>query len=206
MPSENAFLARMLDRLFAAVVGGPGLNCRPHASRQRVDLTQFSRLGDISPEEVLRKLLSPHRSAKLSAKTPPPKRVIQSGDDDKTPLTEAEKAALSAWTDQQSLTAKLRTIVEDAKTYEQDTGVHVLQLGFPLLSLPPIGEASKGRFDSGTGGGSRRILAPIAFIPVAVSIKRGSIIGVEIACKGEGVDRVVPNTALLAWLEQHTGK
>src|SRR5581483_2955964 len=83
----------------------------------------------------------------------------------------------------------------------QDTGVHVLQLGFPLLSIPPVaGEGGDG------WGGSRRVLAPVALVPVAVSLKRGAVVSVEIACKGEGVDRVVPNTALMAWLEQKTGK
>jgi hypothetical protein len=39
-----------------------------------------------------------------------------------------------------------------------------------------------------------------------VTVKSGATSGVVISCKGEGVDRVVPNTALLAWLEQQTGK
>src|SRR5439155_18518720 len=47
----NKVLAKMLDRLFAGLMNGPGMNCRPHASRQRADLTQLSRLNDVTPEE-----------------------------------------------------------------------------------------------------------------------------------------------------------
>ena len=37
----NRILTKMLERLFAALVNGPSLNCRPHSSRQRVDWTLF---------------------------------------------------------------------------------------------------------------------------------------------------------------------
>ena len=35
---HNKVLVKMLDRLFAALVNGPGLNARPHNSRQRIDV------------------------------------------------------------------------------------------------------------------------------------------------------------------------
>lgn len=38
MPA-NRILEKMLDRLYASLIGGPSLNCRPHSSRQRVDVT-----------------------------------------------------------------------------------------------------------------------------------------------------------------------
>jgi len=45
----NKILARMLDRLFAAIVSGPSLNCRPHASRHTIyakaDRSQHSGRG-----------------------------------------------------------------------------------------------------------------------------------------------------------------
>ena len=78
--------------------------------------------------------------------------------------------------------------------------MRVLNIGFPLLSLPP------GTFGGGKSSATRRVLAPMAFIPVSVTVKRGAATSIELACKGEGVDRVVPNTALFAWLEQQTGK
>ena len=115
-------------------------------------------------------------------------------------LSPEERAARQAWSEQQSLLTKVRVIADDARTYEQDTGVHALSVGFPLLSLPP------GTFGGRAGVASRRVLAPIAFIPVTVTVKSGTRPAVELACRGEGVDRVVPNVALLAWLEQQTGE
>jgi hypothetical protein len=219
MAAENRFLARMLDRLFASVVNGPGLNCRPHASRQRVDWAHLSRLGDLSPDAALKALLGDKRSVRLTAKVrqppvPPPEKRSKgnkapapdsAADDagesnDKPAPADPARRAQEAWALQQALLAKLRTIVEDARTYEQDTGVHVLRVGFPLLSMPAL----PGAGDS--GGPARRILAPIAFIPVSVTIKKGLAVAIEIACKGETIDRVVPNDVLLAWLESRTGQ
>jgi hypothetical protein len=209
----------MLERLFAALVNGPSLNCRPHSSRQRVDWTLVGKLKDGSPEDALRRLLGKDEEVKLTGRVTMPRRMAEIDEDDavddtvaangdgagdaelKSKLSPEERAARQAWTDQVSLLGKLRGIAEDAKTYEQDTGVHVLNIGFPLLSLPPSAVGGKGR-----GGATRRIVAPIAFVPVSVVVKSGATAGVTISCKGEGVDRITPNTALLAWLEQQTGK
>lgn len=205
----NGVLAKMLDRLFAAMVNGPSLNCRPHASRQRIDLSQLAKLKDVAPDETLRKLLGPYRQTRTAAKVPAPKRRRNGADAGKgangagegvVELSPEEKAALTAWEDQESVFRKLRVIVDDARTYEQDTGVHVLSLGFPLLSLPP------NTFKSSARSLTRRIIAPIAFIPVAVTVKQGAGRSVEIKCRGDGADLVTPNTALFAWLQQQTGK
>lgn len=196
----NRILSKMLDRLFAALVNGPSLNCRPHSSRQRVDWTLLAKLKDAAPEEALRKLLGPDEGVKLTARVATPRRSREELPDGEE-LSPEERAARQAWSDQTSLLGKLRGIAEDAKTYEQDTGVHVLNIGFPLLTLPAgAAGGTRGR------GATRRIIAPIAFVPVSVTIKSGAAPGVAIACKGEGVDRVTPNTALLAWIEQQTGK
>src|SRR5688500_10909291 len=198
---KNRVLDKMLERLFASLANGPSLNARPHSSRQRVDLTHVARLADRSAEDVFRDLLAPERSSKLKARVPQP-LVSESDVDpkDQAKLAEA-RAAREKWDEQQAFLHKLRIIAEDARTYEQDTGVHVLNLGFPLLSLPP------GALSTWHGGGAtRRVLAPVAFIPIKVTVKRGATQTVDLACKGEGVDLVVPNTALLAWLEQQTGK
>jgi hypothetical protein len=222
---NNKVLVKMLDRLFAALVNGPSLNARPHASRQRVDFSQLGRLGDGSPDDALRRLLGEARQVRVAARVPQPKKrstnrsgfgrrraaeATETGTGDVTGdgapettgprLTDAERAAERAWVEQQALLTKLRVIADDARTYEQDTGVHVLNVGFPLLSLPP------GSFDARQAGSTRRVLAPIAFIPVAVTLAGGATQNVQIACRGDGIDLVTPNNALLAWLEQQTGK
>ena len=40
MAEPNKILQKMLDRLLAGLVNGPSLNCRPYASRQRLDFVQ----------------------------------------------------------------------------------------------------------------------------------------------------------------------
>ena len=68
------------------------------------------------------------------------------GTEESKPQAEKLSPQERAWLDQQALLTKFRIIADDARTYEQDTGVHVLNLGFPLLSLPP------GTFSSVVGG------------------------------------------------------
>src|SRR5207244_1494417 len=154
----------------------------------------FRSLGDAAPDEALRRLLGQEREVKLAARVPQPKRRGGSNfkrrngngnangpETGEGAMTDAEKAAERAWLDQQGLLTKLRVIADDARTYEQDTGVHVLNVGFPLLSLPP------GSFDAGSSGSSRRVLAPIAFIPVAVTLSGGAAHDVSLACRGDGI-------------------
>ena len=111
MPVENRILVKMLDRLFAGLVNRPSLNCRPHSSRQRVDWTLLAKFKDLSPEEAFRKLLSEEKSVKLVAKAPFPKRLEERSDER---LSSEELGIKRAWSDQQSLLAKLRGITEDA--------------------------------------------------------------------------------------------
>ncbi|WNZ62815.1 DUF4011 domain-containing protein [Myxococcus sp. MxC21-1] len=118
---------------------------------------------------------------------------------DNAPPPDEAPAPSRAEEEQQDLLRKLATIVEDARTFEQDTGAHVLHVGFPLLHLPPGAKDKR-------GFGTRRILAPIAFIPVRLTLKKGRVPSVELEGAEAGVDRVAPNTALLAWLEQQTGQ
>jgi hypothetical protein len=195
---NNPILSKMLDRLFAAMLNGPSMNCRPHASRQRLDLVQLAKLKDIPPGDVLLALLGKDPLVKLAARVPIPARKVLSPAEAQVGADADE--AQTAWADQQFIRTKMRVIAEDARTYEQDTGVHALNVGFPLLSLPP-----------GTFGGrfgiapSRRVLAPIAFIPLTLTVKTGAQQAVELT-RREGADAIVPNQALLAWLEKETGK
>ncbi len=198
---KQPILKKMLDRLFASLMNGPNLNCRPHASRQRIDLSQLTKLQDTSPEQILRDLLGENRACKVTALARPPKKQEENATDspeaEETEEQKAEKKVRKAFAEQTSVLNKVRGIVEDARTYQNDTGVHVLQLGFPLLNLPP------GK--SGMPGMTRRILAPLAFISLSVSVKTGARPAIELECRNEGVDLVVPNIALLAWLERQTG-
>ncbi len=211
----NRILSRMLERLYASIAGGPSINCRPHNSRQRIDLCTLSHFADVSPGSLLTGLLSDEASASIAARVPmppgmeggrfqarktPPVPADVVPDASGTPAKPDEAAAKQQreYSQQQSLIGKLRVIIDESRTYENDTGVYVLNLGFPILSLPPGAGAA--------GSVGRRVLAPIAFIPVSVTVRSGATPVIDLACKEDEVDRVMPNEALLAWLEQQTGK
>src|SRR5437868_604421 len=68
--AKNRIFEKMLERLFATLVNGPSLNCRPHSSRQRVDLATLSRLKDLAPEDGMLRLLGEERQAKFIARAP----------------------------------------------------------------------------------------------------------------------------------------
>src|SRR5271154_911996 len=153
----------MLDRLYAALSSGPNLNCRPHSSRQRIDFHGVAQLGDLPAEDLLVHLF-------LDGKVSITARGIRDLPEphvDEEKLTAEQKTARRAWVRQQTVLQKLRTIAEDALTFQQDTGAHVLHVGFPLLNLPP------GRLSAGRKGSSKRVLAPLAFVPVHLTVSKG---------------------------------
>jgi hypothetical protein len=218
----NTILVKMLDRLLAGLASGPNLNCRPHSSRQRIDWTQLSRLKDISPAAALCQLLSDKQSTRITARVEPPKSAATNGESskgrsrsksklakpesvenaDEEAISSEEKNDRSDWSAQQSLLAKIRVLAEDAREYEQDTGVHVLHVGFPLLSLP---SNLSNPLKSGAGG-AKRLLAPIAFVPVKLELRAGLQPVISIEGLHDGADFLVPNEALFAWLERQTGR
>src|SRR5689334_3186766 len=108
----SKILTKMLERLFASLLSGPALNCRPHSSRQRIDLTSLSKLKDIAPEQALKSLLSAERKVKLTARVPATPKRVQNAEAEQTPLTAEEKSAQQAWADQQALIRKLHIIVD----------------------------------------------------------------------------------------------
>ena len=112
----NEILQRLLERLYNSLVGGPSLNCRPHTSRQRLDLTAFARFAHLDPATILPSLLGPAKRAEIMARTPAYRGPI--GDD--VELTDEQRAARRASNDQDRLLTKLRDIAEDARDYEQD--------------------------------------------------------------------------------------
>ena len=225
---RNAILVKMLDRLFAGLTSGPNLNCRPHSSRQRVDWTQFARLQDVSPADALRQLFVAKAAIELRPKVKPPtksptkpetategtkgksrsksdarkKTETDGAPDASESLSPEQQRQQDDWTNQQSLMTKLRGLAEDARAYVQDTGVHVLHVGFPLLSVPPTASGGLKAFSSG----GKRLLAPIAFISVSLEVRAGLQPVISIDGLNDGADALVPNEALFAWLERQTGQ
>ncbi|MEZ0298899.1 MAG: AAA domain-containing protein [Candidatus Methylacidiphilales bacterium] len=113
-------------------------------------------------------------------------------------LTKEDRAAKVAYEAQSRLLRKLRDVVEDATDYYNDHGEQALFVGYPLLSLPTSPDGRR-------GVASGRILAPIAFTAVNLSVRREAKPGVTLQAV-EAADWVIPNPALMAWLEQRTGE
>ena len=187
-------LDAMLQRLYASLVKGPSLNARPHHSRQRVDLTEMDAFQGLNAASLVDSLLGPARSvdcpAKVSRFTPP-----------SIPEQEWSKEIKRAQADylrQSRLLNKFHDISIDARDYFNDHGEDALFVAYPMLSVPAIHELNT--------PSSPRVLAPIAFMPVSLSVKRGSRPGIQLKATGEGADLLLPNPALLAWVEQQTGK
>ncbi len=204
-PTPKRVMEAMLDRLFAAIMTGPSMNCRPHHSRQRIDLFAFNALQSLTPAEILQALLSADGKVVIDANVNAPAgmatgRWRNSKTVDTSSAQAIDPKTRDAWNAQQQVLSKLRIIAQEADTYEQDTGVYVLNLGFPLLSLPP---------GQGTVQGTpstRRVLAPLAFMPIVVEITAGTTTRITLACGADDIDRVHPNESLLAWIEQSTGQ
>ena len=213
--APNAILARLLERLYASMVGGASLNCRPHRSRQRVDLFSFNALGgndngaDGPAGDVVPALLGPAGKIEVLARVPAPRGTnAATGGGDRPPSRE-ERATHRAFERQDQLLAKLRDIAGDARDYEQDHGESALYVGYPLLHLPLGAEGFGGGGSSRRAAGPRvpRVLAPVALIPVELAVRRGpGTPSVTLKVRGGGADLVLPNPALLAWIEQQGGR
>lgn len=182
----------MLQRLFASLMRGPGLNARPHNSRQRVDAMDLRHFGGASPAGLLAELFE-----KGSVDFPATVPAFKKPDYPESEWSDEQKAAKQAADRQGRLLGKLRDIAQDAIDYYNDHGEQALFIGFPLLSLPASGDRFAGK--------SNRILAPVLLAPVNLRVRRTTKPGVSIELAAEGADRVMANPALLAWIEQQTG-
>src|SRR5688572_23270306 len=109
MPPASKILETMLERLYASLVQGPGMNCRPHSSRQRVDLGALSAFQHTRPSEIVPKLLTGAGEVKIVANVP----AFESDLDEKL-LNESQRASKRAFDLQQKLLRKLREMAEDA--------------------------------------------------------------------------------------------
>ncbi len=186
-------LRAMLQRLYAALTSGPGLNARPHNSRQRMDILDLRHLNGDDPKLLLSKISRPERRIEISANVP----TFRRPDYPESEWSDEQKAARTAHDRQSRILDKLRDIIEDATDYYNDQGEHALFLGFPLICLPPANDRQ--------GVKTKRVLAPAVLVPINLRVRRGANPGVTIELAGEGADLVQPNPALLAWIEQQTG-
>jgi hypothetical protein len=189
---DNAVLSKMLERLYSAVLSGPAINCRPHSSRQRIDLSQLSRL-DTPANQIIAQLLSTEANIKLVARAmEPPLSWL-----DREDLDEHQRASVNAWQGQQSIFRKLKVIAEDAATYQQETGVNALCLGFPIISFPPKSDGDRTL---------KRVLSPVLFVPIDMAVRSGRGQSLTLSCAEGGINRVLPNPGLLVWIEKQTGR
>ena len=186
-------LRAMLQRLYAALTSGPGLNARPHNSRQRVDVTELRHLQCAAPASLLARLLSQGRAVECAARVP----AFRRPDYPESEWSDEQKTQRGAHDRQSRILEKLRDIAEDATDYYNDHGEHALFIGFPLVSLPPANDRQ--------GTRTSRVLAPAVLVPINLRVRRGTNAGITIELAADGVDLVQPNPALLAWIEQQTG-
>jgi len=183
----------MLQRLYMSLQRGPCLNARPYNSRQRVDLTHLSHFQDDAAAAILPELLGEKRKASLSAKVP----VFRKPDYPESEWSDEQKRHARQYDQQTRLLKKLHDIANDAQEYVNDHGESALFVGFPAISLPPNHGDDSPR--------STRILAPLAFVPVSLTVRKGANAGITLSVVGEGADLLIPNPALLAWIEKETG-
>ncbi len=246
----TSLLDRLIERIHRAMSRGPALQCRPHRSRQRLDLAELAQVADMAPDALLAELIARGSvTLRPALDAPPPELadeapvvldepgadesgvdatgvdatgVDEPGADEpsadepgvdepsaaETAAAETEtdtapdpddggRAELAAarrrWRTQERVLKQARIIAEDARTRLDDTGVHALYLGYALLDVPPA---------PGRRGG--RLLAPIAMLPLRLDVRAGRHPAIVVSLL-DGADRVVPNPALVAWIEQEIG-
>ncbi len=187
-------LEAMLQRLYSSLQKGPSLNARPHNSRQRVDLVRFSDFQNVSADAILPCILGAAKKLTLPAAVAPFRKPEYPEDE----WSDEQKKHARDWERQTRLLKKLQDIAIDAQDYYNDHGEDALFIGFPIISLPPVANDD--------GFNKSRVLAPAAFIPIKLSIQKKTRPGATLSAVGDGSDLLIPNPALLAWLEQQTGE
>lgn len=151
-------------------------------------LAQF----DVPANEIIAQLLGTDAKTKLVARAEEPPLSWM----DRENLDEHQRATLNSWQSQQALFRKLKVIAEDAATYQQETGVNALCLGFPILSYPPKSDGDRTL---------KRVLAPVLFAPIEMEVRSGRGQSLTLACAEGGINRIFPNPGLLVWIEKQTG-
>ncbi|MCH6258506.1 AAA domain-containing protein [Puniceicoccaceae bacterium K14] len=187
-------LQTMLQRLYTSLQKGPSLNARPHNSRQRIDASQLTFFHSGSVDALLPSLFGKNGKFSFAAAVPPFRKPDQPEEE----WSDEQKKHAADYEKQTKLINKLQDIAIDAQEYFNDHGDNALFIGYPVISIPNEEEDSRFKKPG--------ILAPVAFIPISLSVKKGRKPSVTIAAAGEGSDLLIPNPALLAWLEQQTGE
>ena len=187
-------LDAMLQRLYASLVKGPSLNARPHNSRQRVDLTEIDAFQGLKAASIVDSLLGSSRSVDCPARV----SRFEAPSTPEREWTAEQKRAQKDYSNQTRLLNKFHDISIDARDYYNDHGEDALFVAYPMISVPAIQDLN--------APSSPRVLAPVAFMPVSLSVKRGTRKGIQLKATGEGADLLFPNPALLAWVEQQFGK
>ena len=233
--ASEAVLRAMLERLYGALTRGPGINCRPHRSRQRVDLTDLDALGDAAASEVLGRLLGEPAEAELLARVPPPddpepgsRRRAAEPEEPEEPEDDGRRPDPVNLEGRDPYREPRQPLPEpeDAEAPEapEPTPAQAYAAQRKLLvKLRALeDEARTYLHDTGVhalhlgypllslppgfAGGGKRILAPVAFTPIELDAKPGVKPGVRLRAQGEDEDRLVVNPALLAWLERTLGE
>jgi len=102
-------LETMLQRLYQSLLKGPGLNARPHNSRQRVDVTSLAALTESFAVNPIKELLE-NGKFEVAAKVPRFKKP----DYPEAEWSDEQKAQRNAWEKQVKLLRKLSGIATDA--------------------------------------------------------------------------------------------
>ncbi len=193
--ATHSLLDVLIERLYAGITRGPAINCTPGRSRQRADLQLLEAIPDVSGTAILRELMT--GSGRWRKRITVEQLLDETGEDAPADEDKTIAAGKKKIGELKAVLRRLSTIADDAFQFQQDTGAHVLYLGYPLLSIPP----------SSLGfGKSPRVLAPLAFIPISVVAGKGSTPFVELSCAAAGAELVFMNEAVKVFLERQMGK
>ena len=191
-PSQM-ILATVLQRLYASLVRGAGMNCHPDVRARTLDLASLARESGLEPHRIIAELFAGRDievfAAEAAAGAPVP--LISSPD--------VPKRIERSPGDRERLLGELKALASDASEFEQTRGRNILRIGFPLLGAPPAEERIAEAYFS------FQSMAPVAFVPVELSLKGHLHPSVSLRLR-DPMDCVMPNPAVMAWIEHRTGK
>ena len=186
-------LETVLQRLYASLVRGAGMSCHPDVQARTLDLASLARGCGLEPHRMIAALFAGREIEVVGAQDAlgvPDASISGPG---------LPKETGPGFGDGSRLALELKAMALDASDFEQDMRRNILQIGFPLLGAPPAEERLAGAYFG------FQTMAPVAFLSVELSIKGHRHPSVRLRLR-DPLDCVSPNSALLAWIEHHTGK